>query len=633
MYNFIDAGIKHLCETYGIDNFTLRFALCLLGSFPLNAILKRLPDKRVNLKCSYIIFISFIYLFGIMNLPSGFRTLFISSTFTFLITRFYHSAFMPHVNFVFVMGHLALNHIYAHFVSNSSNVNINSQIDITSAQMVMVMKLTSFAWSYHDGTYLNKEEFDSQLTKYQQSRAVKNHPSLLKYYAYVFFYPTILTGPSFDFVDFDSWLNCEMFSDLPESRKPLNRYHHSERRQIPKNGRLAFMKVIQGLFWMALYSFLPKYINIGTVLNSSMFMSHNFIYRIHYMYILGLVTRFKYYAAWTISEGSCILCGLGYNGYDKKTGEIKWDRVKNINIVGVETAQSTRDCLEAWNMNTNKWLKYYIYLRVAKKGTKPGFRSTLFTFLTSAFWHGFSAGYYLTFATGALYQACGKFYRRNFRPIFLKADGVTPRKYKWMYDYLGNYVIKISFGYMIQPFLALGFKDSLNAWASVYFYGHIIVLTSFFIFKGPYAKPVIKFCKSLQPKEIEAINQKKVEKDISNSSGLLSEIIKDKIEYEKQTANNSEEELDPLELQEMNLGIPNLDDADWVEAKEDFNKFIDEYNEWKDKKGLEIEEENLSKAFQNFRKELAETANSASNTTRRMSFSKYSPKPVSKKNE
>lgn len=631
MYNFIDAGICYLCDTYGIDNFTLRFAICLLGSFPLNAILKRLPDQRVHLKCTYIISMCFVFLFGVMNLASGFRTLFISSTFTYVITRFFHSAFMPHINFVFVMGHLALNHISAHFVSTSTNSNINSQINITSAQMVMVMKLTSFAWSYYDGTYLKKEEFETQLTKYQQSRAIKKHPSLLEYYAYVFFYPTILTGPSFDFVDFDSWLNCEMFSDLPESRKPLNRYHKSERRQIPKNGRLAFMKVVQGLFWMVLYSILPKYINIATVLNSSVFMSHNFIYRIHYMYLLGLVTRFKYYAAWTISEGSCILCGLGYNGYDKKTGEIKWDRVKNIDIKGVETAQSTRDCLESWNMNTNKWLKYYVYLRVAKKGQKPGFRSTLFTFLTSAFWHGFSAGYYLTFATGALYQACGKFYRRNFRPIFLQKDGVTPTKKKWIYNCLGDYVIKLSFGYMIQPFLALKFIDSLKAWASVYFYGHIIVLTSFFLFRGPYSKKVTNFLKSLQPKEVEIIDQKKLEKDISQGSGVLSDIIKDKIEYEKQNKNVSEDELDPLELQEMNLGIPNIDDADWDEVKEDFINFIGEYNEWKDQKGLEIEEKNLSKAFENFRKELAETANTASDSTRKMSFSGYSPKPVTKK--
>lgn len=639
MRNLIDEGITRLCDRYGLDGFTIRFAICIMGSFPLNWVLKRLPDKRVNVKCFYIISIAFVYLFGVLNLADGFRTLFISSTFTYLITRFFHSSFMPHVNFVFCMGHLALNHLYAYYIVAADNSDINTQVNITSSQMVMVMKLTSFAWSYYDGTYLSKEEFETQLTKHQQDRAVKKHPSLLQFYAYVFFYPTLLTGPSFDYSDFLSWLNCTVFSDLPESKKPQNRYHTAPHREIPKSGWAAFFKVIQGAAWMVLYSILPQYINIGTVLNTKVFMSHNFFWRIHYMWLLGFVTRLKYYAAWTLAEGSCILCGLGYNGYDKKTGKIKWDRVKNIDPWGVETAKNTRECLEAWNMNTNKWLKYSVYLRVAKKGQKPGFRSTLFTFLTSAFWHGCSAGYYLTFATGALYQACGKFYRRNFRPIFLQKDGVTPRKYKWVYDYLGDYTIKLSFGYMIQPFVALNFKDSIRAWKSAYFYCHVIIMISFFMFRGPYAKQVTRFLKSLQPQEIEKQKQSKAEKEISQGAGSLGDIIKDKMEYEKQTETqtsaqySSEDELDPLERQEMNLGIPNIDDANWDDVKDDFKKFIGEYNDWKEKKGLEIEEENLSKAFKSFRQEIADTANNAAASGRKMSFSKYSPKPVSKKED
>lgn len=35
-------------------------------------------------------------------------------------------------------------------------------------------------------------------------------------------------------------------------------------------------------------------------------------------------------------------------------------------------------------MNTNVWLRECIYKRVAKKGRKPGFKSTQITFITSA---------------------------------------------------------------------------------------------------------------------------------------------------------------------------------------------------------------------------------------------------------
>lgn len=517
------------------------------------------------------------------------------------------------------MGHLAINHIHAQFL----NEQTQTTVDITSSQMVLAMKLTSFAWSYYDGSCTSESDF-KDLTEHQKSRAVRGHPPLLKFLAYAFFYSTLLTGPSFDYADFDSWLNCEMFRDLPESKKPMRRHHPGERRQIPKNGKLALWKVVQGLAWMILSTLGMKHFPVKYVLDKDGFPTRSFIFRIHYLFLLGFIHRFKYYAAWTISEGSCILCGLGYNGYDPKTQKIRWDRVRNIDIWTVETAQNTREMLEAWNMNTNKWLKYSVYLRVTKKGKKPGFCSTLFTFLTSAFWHGTRPGYYLTFATGALYQTCGKIYRRNFRPIFLREDGVTPLPSKKIYDLVGIYAIKLAFGYMVQPFIILDLKPSLMVWGSVYFYVHIIVAFSFFLFRGPYAKQVTEFFKFKQPKEIFIRKQKKLEKDISASSPNLGGILKAKIEHEK--GKTAEEE-------EMNLGIPPIELEKWDNAKEDWEDFCKDYKEWRNKNGLEIEEENLSKAFERFKQEFSNAASGSGERVRKMSFSGYSPKPISKKEE
>lgn len=554
-------------------------------------------------------------LFGVLDLYKGFQTLFISTTFTYVITRFYHSSFMPHLNFIFVMGHLAINHLHAQFLNEQST----DSIDITGSQMVLVMKLTSFAWSYYDGSYTEDHDFN-ELSEYQKSRAIRQHPSILKFLAYAYFYPTLLTGPSFDFADFDSWLNCEMFRDLPESKKPKRRSDPNKRRQIPKNGRLAFWKALQGLTWLFFSIIAPKYINVDYLLDKSKFNQRSFFYRINYMFLLGATFRFKYYAAWTIAEAACILCGLGYNGYDSKTQTIKWNRVQNIDIWHVEMAQNTHETFEAWNMNTNKWLKNYVYLRVVKKGKKPGFRSTLFTFLTSAFWHGTRPGYYLTFATGALFQTCGKFYRRNFRPIFLAQDGKTPLPYKWVYDAICFYVIKLAFGYLVQPFIILDLKKSMQAWASVYFYIHIGVAASFFLFKGPYAKKFISICRSKQPKEKAIIAQKKLEKDISTSSASLGGILSDKIAYEKQNVSELE----------MNLGIPEIDLSNIAEAKEEWADFCNDYNEWRNKNGLEIEEKNLAKAFERFKREFASKPDRKQDE-RKMSFSEYSPRPFAEK--
>ncbi|SCU90586.1 LADA_0F05116g1_1 [Lachancea dasiensis] len=604
MGNPIESRVLELAAKTGLDEVTLKLAICLFSSFPFNAILKRLPDGNLTLKCWYIVGVSAFYLFGVLNIFTGFRTLFLSTMFTYVISRFYRSRFMPYLNFVVVMAHLAINHLGVQFLSTPDP----SSLDITGAQMVLVMKLTAFAWSYHDGV----DRKDSELSDYQRARAIKKHPSLLSFLAYAFFYPSLFTGPSFDFADFESWLNCEVFRDLPDARKPKRRWTTKDsnlRRQIPKCGRLVLWRVVQGIFWITLSTLLPNYIS-REYMETPAYAQKSFLYKIHYLVLLSFTFRLKYYAAWTMSEASCILCGLGYNGYDPKTKQIRWDRVRNINIWKFETASNTHGSLEAWNMNTNKWLKNYVYLRVAKPGSKPGFRSTLFTFLTSAFWHGTRPGYYLSFATGALYQSCGKIFRRNLRPLFLNADG-EPLPSKILYDIICFYVTKLSFGYLVQPFVLLDLPLSWACWRSVHFYIHLGILVTFLIFKGPFSRPVIKFFKSKQP---AAVAQKK-QKDELEDAGPLGEIAKAKRLYEQREAKT-----------EMQLGISgaDFDEFDFGEAKREFAEFFESYEKWRADKGLEIEEHNLQRAFQNFKQELS------SGQPRRMSFSVYDPRPAKK---
>ncbi|AAS54761.2 AGR271Cp [Eremothecium gossypii ATCC 10895] len=607
MYNPIHAKLQQLCEEFHIDEVTLKLAICLFISFPFNALLKRLPDQRVRLKCVYIVCVSAFYLFGILNLYDGFKTLLISTLFTYGITRFYRSRFMPYVNFVFVMAHLAMNHIHMQMSTDYDS----SKVDITGAQMVLVMKLTAFAWSYYDGTYAKKED----LSAYQLHRSVTQHPSLLEFMAYAFFYPSLLTGPSFDYADFASWLRCEIFRDLPETKKPKRRWSRdkNQRRQIPKCGSLALGRVLQGIMWIALSFVSPNYVNVRSVLSPE-FKARSMLYKMHYLYLLGTTFRFKYYAAWIISEASCMVCGLGYNGYDPDTQQIKWDRVQNVDIKAFEFAQNTRECLEAWNMNTNKWLKYYVYLRVTRKGKKPGFRSTLFTFLTSAFWHGTRPGYYLSFATGALFQTVGKIYRKNFRPMFLAEDGKTPLKSKVIYDFICSWVTKLAFGYLVQPFVILDLRKSLSCWSSVNFYVHIAIALTFLVFKGPFAKQAQMFCRRYHPVEIAKKQQKKAEAVSAEAAPTLGDILKDKAQFETNEAENMA----------MMLGIPDPSEVELEEAKKDLEEFYKQYDAWKRKNGLEVEEENLRDAFQNFKKEFRKT-------TRRMSFSDYAASPSKSK--
>ena len=137
-------------------------------------------------------------------------------------------------------------------------------------------------------------------------------------------------------------------------------------------------------------------------------MKYGFLRRVWILEISGFVSRMRYYGVWYITEGACILSGLGYRGINPQTGRVQWDRLQNVRPWGIESAQNTQAYLGNWNINTNHWLRNYMYLRVTPKGKKPGFRASLATFATSAFWHGFYPGYYLAFILAAFLQTIAK---------------------------------------------------------------------------------------------------------------------------------------------------------------------------------------------------------------------------------
>jgi len=162
-----------------------------------------------------------------------------------------------------------------------------------------------------------------------------------------------------------------------------------------------------GLVWLLVFVKLNVMYPISFVLGDE-YGKYSFLRRVWQLYMLGFTARTKYYAAWTLTEGSCILSGLGYNGFDPKTGKVYWNRLENINPWKLETAQNVKGYLENWNKNTSHWLRHYVYLRVTPKGKKPGFWATLITFFTSALWHGFYPGYYMTFILASFVQTAAK---------------------------------------------------------------------------------------------------------------------------------------------------------------------------------------------------------------------------------
>lgn len=302
---------------------------------------------------------------------------------------------MPWINFVFQMGLLSVNQISRQFLNDPG------VIDVTGAQMVLVMKLTAFAWNVADGKLPEKD-----LSDYQKERALKQLPPLLDFAGYVLFFPALFAGPAFDYVDYRRWIDATMF-EVPEGVDPSKRPRTRKQRKIPRSGTPAAWKAASGAVWVFVFlklsaNFYPEF------LTGDEYMKYGFIRRVFILHMLGFTTRTKYYGVWALTEGACILSGLGYKSVDPVTGKVSWDRLRNVSPWGVESAQNTRAYLGNWNINTNNWLRNYMYLRVTPRGKKPGFRASMATFVTSAFWHGFYPGYYLSFVLASFVQTVAK---------------------------------------------------------------------------------------------------------------------------------------------------------------------------------------------------------------------------------
>ncbi|TEY74310.1 hypothetical protein BOTCAL_0074g00270 [Botryotinia calthae] len=473
------AAFEYAAGILGASTDELKLITSFLLSYPFAGLLKRVPDSRPDLKNFFTIGVSSFYLLGLFDLWDGTRTLAISSVGTYCIAKYVQGPFMPWVGFVFLMAHLSVNQLARQFANNPGVV------DITGAQMVLVMKLSAFCWNVADGRLK-----DEELTEDQKEKAIKQLPSLLDYAGYVLFFPSLFAGPAFDYVDYKQWIETTMF-EVPAGVDPSMKPPTRKLRKIPRSGTPAMWKAAAGLGWILLFLKLSAWY-WPDLLTGDQYMTYGFVRRVFVLHMVGMTARLKYYGVWALTEGACILSCLGYKNVDPATGKVSWDRLCNVDPWGVETAQNTRAYLGNCNMNTNNWLRNYIYLRVTPKGKKPGFRASMATFVTSAFWHGFFPGYYLAFILASFIQTVAKNCRRCFRPFFIDPKTSQPTSHKLYYDVFSWLATQLAFSFTVAPFILLTLPASFLVWSRVYFYAVIGTALSTAFFASPAKSHLMK---------------------------------------------------------------------------------------------------------------------------------------------
>lgn len=74
--------------------------------------------------------------------------------------------------------------------------------------MVLTQKVTSLAFSLHDGLVRKPED----LTPFQKKQLIRKVPNPLEYYSYVFHFHAVMVGPTVLFADYTDFINGKHFS-------------------------------------------------------------------------------------------------------------------------------------------------------------------------------------------------------------------------------------------------------------------------------------------------------------------------------------------------------------------------------------------------------------------------------------
>ncbi|XP_055916013.1 lysophospholipid acyltransferase 6 [Eupeodes corollae] len=450
-----------LADLSGLSVDLVNFILCQISALFLASLFRSvLHPSRVSSIVRHTFGLSIGLVFGyicfgqqaihIAGLPSV----------CYLVIRTQNPAVVQKAVMIVAMTYLLCIHLHRQIYDYGS-----CSLDITGPLMVITQKVTSLAFSIHDGFL--KEQKD--MTKAQQYHSLQKLPSALEYFSYVLNFQGLMAGPLVFYRDYIEFIEGYNLLKSPTSNGNLDNGNTKEIIIEPSPTKAVIKKVIGSMVCAFIFMKFVKVYPIKTLKDPEYISNTALPYNLWYIMMSTTIIRFKYYHAWLLADAICNNAGLGFAGYDKD-GNSKWDLITNINVLSFEFASNFRDAINNWNIGTNIWLRSTVYDRVPKK------YGTMLTFALSAVWHGFYPGYYLTFATGAVFVTAARFARRMFRHRFQRTQYT-----RMFYDILTCLTTRIFMGYATFPFVLLECMVSVRLYLKVFMCLHIIAIATFTI--------------------------------------------------------------------------------------------------------------------------------------------------------
>ncbi|KAF0700820.1 Aste57867_8671 [Aphanomyces stellatus] len=370
---------------------------------------------------------------------------------TYGFVHFAPRALAGRLTAVVLFAHLIGAHIYREF--------FGADIMWDAAQMVLTLKLTGTAMSYGDGALP-----DGKKSLAIRTNQLVKAPSLLALCGYVYFFPTFLVGPIFEFNEYERWVHDRRVAPVGAI--------------LPKIGLLLVCIIGHGIS--------EVYLPIAKMDTPAFYPDASFLQRLVLQLLACDFYKFRFYMVWQFGEVGGVLAGYGYDPTTQT-----WNGLQNNNLCIVEVPVNFRVAVNNWNMKVQKWLNTYIYQRVGLQDGKPTTLSTFSVFVASAAWHGLLPGYYVFFVTAGIGIEVGRHLRRRLRPYFhytedrqahpwaIFLEFLDPKKASplaILYDVGGLVVCWVTVYYSAPSFFWLDIPRCMQWWSTMYFAPHIALI-------------------------------------------------------------------------------------------------------------------------------------------------------------
>ncbi|XP_031550403.1 lysophospholipid acyltransferase 5-like [Actinia tenebrosa] len=335
-------------------------------------------------------------------------------------------------------------------------------LDWSVPHCILCLRLIGIAWDYYDGNNFNNNKISEDM----KATRISTPPTLFEMTGFCYFFGGVLVGPQFSIRRYQSLVDGTL------QDKDIDR---------SSSIQAGLQRFFFGIVYLVLFVVFNFSFNKNHFL-SEWFENISLLHRFWFFIWFYEVMYMKYLGLFLVSEGCCIITGLGYNGKTEE-GKPKWDAVSNIRIISYETSYSIQQIIQSFHLQTSLWIVRYVYKRAKFLGNRILSLAIAQFFL--AVWHGVQPGYFFLFFCQFMIIVFERsvltiwellqWKKVSEMPVYVQII-VKPLLYLWSHMLMG---------YGSAP-LALLYLDKIHKVGMLTYYAPFIAITTWITIIYPY---------------------------------------------------------------------------------------------------------------------------------------------------